>query len=581
MALIENTKGSIGLEATFKTAKGAVVAGKFRLKRGDVSVQTEPGTGAGKLRVEAPGRFVVLPDFFADDITFDAAKLPLKAVELPSENFVLHPTGDGDAIAMCIFENRQQDVKVTLAGEGEQRQVTGSEIGFEGKRIWVALLDAPRIWYMHDLKSADTGKVVPLGWKMPFPAQWRVDFTRPDGLNDSWDMLLQEKKNGRYTKPSWMGGGDQSFPTNRRRWNTVLGEFSYPCWIDSEGHGSLQPIKNKALKFAGPALVYPINRTDKTPLDAFTVIDVMRNTLGVGPCQHILDLEGQKVEYKGMATCESRDRLTAIYEKKQQKEKEKDAAKILDDALIFVKHIRGRITRYVEFGHKMRDYLAEQKKTHPELSEFIAEMEKLNGEIDRRVAKRAATIKTPEYVAKMNDDFRKNVLGYEGPDALKRCKVYAEALVKVGDNQDELSAECRWAVKTLRQRSAIMMALDPRVAPIATEIRTRTQEALRNPANHEGRATKHFLPLAAIDPHAFCSRKAAISMGLLHVENRLVRADRRVFPGMRRQRPCPTERRLRRISPRPPTEIRRRDAPSPCRHVQHGRQVRPPRRDTT
>ena len=41
-------------------------------------------------------------------------------------------------------------------------------------------------------------------------------------------------------------------------------------------------------------------------------------------------------------------------------------------------------------------------------------------------------------------------------------------------------------VKTLRQRAGILMALDPRVAPIAAEIRVRTQEALRSPANHEG-----------------------------------------------------------------------------------------------
>ena len=33
------------------------------------------------------------------------------------------------------------------------------------------------------------------------------------------------------------------------------------------------------------------------------------------------------------------------------------------------------------------------------------------------------------------------------PDALKKCKAYAEALVEIGDNQDELSGECRWVVK--------------------------------------------------------------------------------------------------------------------------------------
>src|SRR5205823_3150002 len=83
------------------------------------SVQAEPGTGAGKLRIECPGRFAVLPDFFADDLTIDATRLPLDAVDLPSENFVLHLTGEGDAIVMGVFENRRQDVRVTLSGQGD------------------------------------------------------------------------------------------------------------------------------------------------------------------------------------------------------------------------------------------------------------------------------------------------------------------------------------------------------------------------------------------------------------------------------------------------------------------------------
>ena len=486
VALTENTKTGACLEASFKTAKGTAAAGKFRIKRGEMGVQAEPGAGAGKLRVECTCRFVVLPDFFADDIAIDATKLKPSTVELPSENFVMHMLGKGDAIAMCVFENREQDVKVTLAGEGAARVVTGSEIGLEGKKVWVSLLEAPGIWHTHEITAQDAGKVVPLDWKMPFPAQWRVDFPKANDLTDSWEMLLQDKPNGSFTKPSWMGSGEDTLRRSRKRWNTVLGDFSYPCWTEADAKGYLQPLKSKVLKFQGTALLYPINRVKQTPLDAATVVDVMRNTLGTGPCEHILDIGGQKVEYRGMATCESRDRLTAIYEKKQQKEKRADADKILDDALIFVKHIRGRIERYVEFGHNMRDYLAEQKKAHPELSDFITEMEQLNAVIDKRYAARKSNIKTPEYVAKMNEDFRKNVLDYDGRDALKRCEKYAEALVEVGDNQDELSGECRYAIKTLRQRAGIMMALDPRVAPIATEIRKRTQETLRNPANHEG-----------------------------------------------------------------------------------------------
>src|SRR5262249_7689813 len=96
VALVEKPKAGACLEASSRTARGAAVAGRFRLKRGEVAVQSEPGAGAGRLRVECAGRFVVLPDFFADDIAIDATRLPLGTVELPSENFVLHLTGQGD-----------------------------------------------------------------------------------------------------------------------------------------------------------------------------------------------------------------------------------------------------------------------------------------------------------------------------------------------------------------------------------------------------------------------------------------------------------------------------------------------------
>jgi hypothetical protein len=486
VAVVENTRGAACLEATFQTANGTGVAGKFRIKRGDVSVQAEPGTGASKLRVECPGRFGVLPDFFADDITFDATRLPLDAVELPSENFVLHLAGKGDAIAMCVFENRQQDVKVTLSGRGDRRLITGSETGFEGKKIWVALLEASQIWHTRELDSADTGKVLPLDWKMPFPAQWRVDFTRSDDLTDSWEMLLQEQKDGEYIKPSWLGSAEETIGRDRNRWNTVLGEYPYPCWSDPNRRGYLQPLKSNVLHLRGPVVVYPINRVTRTPLDIYTVVDVMRNTLGVGPCQHILDIEGQKSEYKGQATCSVRDILTPIYERKEQKTKRAEIEKTLDDGLTFVKHIRGRITHYVAFGKMMQKYLADQKEAHRELSESIAELERLTREIDSRVAAYGDKIKTPEHVARMNEGFRRYVLDDDGPDALKQCQAYTEALVEIGGNQDELVGECRWVVKALRQRAGILIALDPRVAPIASEIRARTQEALRNPADHEG-----------------------------------------------------------------------------------------------
>jgi hypothetical protein len=482
VALVEHGKGGATLEIA---GKGAAV--RLKVKKGDVTVEAQPLERAEKLRVECPSRFIVLPDFFADDIVIDARKIPASSAEIPSENFLLQLAGKGEAIVMTVFENKEQDVRLSLTGAGDDRVAAASEIEFgKNRKIWVSVLEAPQIWHVKEVKPEDAGKIVPLEWKMPFPAAWRCDLTRSNDLADSWDMLLQKEKDGDFLKPSWMGGGPEKVPATRKRWTTVLGSFIYPVWSDADRNAFLQPLKHDRLAFRGPAVVYPVNRVESTPLEAFTVIDLVRNTLGAGPCEYLLDLEGNKAEYKGRATCSSRDNLKRIYTAGEQKAKRAEVEKILQDALIFVKHIRGRITRYVDFGHKIREYLAEQKKARPELKELIAELEKIAEEIDVRFKAREEKMKTPDDVAKMNDDFRRDVMDYEGPDAVEKCMKYALALVVIGDNQDELSGECRWVVKALRQKAGLLMAADARMAPIAAEIRSRTQEALKNPAGHEG-----------------------------------------------------------------------------------------------
>ena len=62
-------------------------------------------------------------------------------------------------------------------------------------------------------------------------------------------------------------------------------------------------------------------------------------------------------------------------------------------------------------------------------------------ELDAHFAEREERIQSPEKVARMNDDFRNNVLDYEGADALERCQKYTAALVRIGGNQDKLVSE--------------------------------------------------------------------------------------------------------------------------------------------
>src|SRR5207247_7761028 len=135
---------------------------------------------------------------------------------------------------------------------------------------------------------------------------------------------------------SLLGAGEDRLEPNRSRWNTVLGRFPYPCWSDPDRKGYLQPLGNKMLQWQGPVVIYPINRVKQTPLDAYTVVDVMRNTLGVGPCEHILDVEGQRTVYQGRPTCGVQGLLEEIYQAKQQKNKRAEVEKHLNDGLAFV-----------------------------------------------------------------------------------------------------------------------------------------------------------------------------------------------------------------------------------------------------
>ncbi|MCX5685444.1 MAG: hypothetical protein NT049_17445, partial [Planctomycetota bacterium] len=485
VAVAKNSPDAVAVDAVFAAAGGQKLAIRYELAMGQVFVKTEAREGTKALSVKAPCRFIVLPDFFADDIVADAVDIPVPAAELPSENFLLHMLGGGEAVLMTVSTARDEDVRVTLAGQGDKRTFAASRIAYgkDGK-VWAAVLEAPGIWHKRDVAKAEADKIVGMEWKMPYPAQWRLDWRQADRLTGSWEMIL-ERPGGEFLKPA-VFGDDGTIPANRKRWTTVLGSFLYPCWVDKNGQGWMQPLKSKVLSFEGPALIYPINRVKKTPLDVFTVADIARATLGVGPCEYILDLEGQGSQYKGRATCANRDALRPIYEAKQQKAKRAEIERSLTEVMVFVRHIRGRIETYVDFGHKTLAYLQEQQKARPELAAFAAEMTPLCKAIDGYVEKRKDAIKTVDYSQAMCDEFRKTMLDYEGPDAYEKCKKFTGDMVEIGGNQDELVGECRMAVKIIRQRAAMAMALDPRCAEPAKEIRSRTQAVLRNAAGHEG-----------------------------------------------------------------------------------------------
>ena len=482
--IVENNSGGVSVEAAFQ-AEGKPLALRYELKTGQLFVKTEPKEGVRALRVEAVCRFAVLPDFFADDIMLDATELPIARAELPSENVLLEMLEGNDAVLANVWTQRDEDVAVTLSGQATGKKIADAEIQYGAKgNVWVAVMTAPQIWHMRNIHRVDTGKVIPLEWKQPFPAVWRVDWHRIDRLADSWEMIM-ERPDGTFSKYGWFRGSE-TIAATRKRWATVLNEYYYPCWIDKTGQGRLQPQNfDGHLPYEGPALIYPIMRLDSTPLTAYTVVDVVRATLGVGPCEYILDVEGQQSHYTGIATCACRDTIMPIYARHQQVQRTAEIEKALIDVMIFVRHIRSRIETYVSFSHDLSKYLADYRQAHPDLDWQVGRLERLTKVVDDKYRAAKVKIKTPDQTQELVNAFREAHLADESPQAVEKCKEFTTALVEIGGSQDELAGECRQAVKVLRQQAGLSMATDERLVEVAREIRKRTREVLRSPARHE------------------------------------------------------------------------------------------------
>ena len=178
-------------------------------------------------------------------------------------------------------------------------QIGGCEIqAAADKPIWVACLEGAGLW--HEQTAIPPGKKGRLSdWKPPFPAKWRLDVLQGSGET--------------VVKLAW----------RRRRPST---------------------------EFAGPAsaramLVYAMDRSQATPLTTFTPIDILRGTLGVGPCQYILQTEGLASDANPTP-----DNVMTWIEKQFSRKKEKKSADEIRERLAqMVEHVgqaQARIDQY-------------------------------------------------------------------------------------------------------------------------------------------------------------------------------------------------------------------------------------------
>jgi hypothetical protein len=405
--------------------------------------------------VQGETRWVVVPDFFGDDMVFgpfDPARLPRHRLRLPTENFVLNLMDQGSAQVMCVWQSAKQEATAVCSESVKPPIMAGCEIqAAKDKNIWVACLEGTDLWHERTIAAKEEGAAVTLDWKPPFPAKWRADLL--GGAVQSW--YFRDPDNAGEALP----GAKQP---------------DHPCCFEA-GRAVVHWPKGLPTTPGHEAslLVYAMDRNQATPLTAFCPIDILRNTLGVGPCQYILQTEGLASD-----TNPTPDSVMTFVEKQFKQKKQKKAATEIRELLgQMVEHVGqadARLERYRRFAAEART-LCEAAGAGKPLPAGSVNLAAIAGQLEQ-TAVRATSAHHPARAKQLADA----TAALTGKDnALGEVEALGEELRLLGAAQDRALANCRMAARWLKQSAAMMIEDEPHSTETAKKVQTLAEQMLQ------------------------------------------------------------------------------------------------------
>ncbi|MBA4387780.1 MAG: hypothetical protein C0404_07355 [Verrucomicrobia bacterium] len=486
------------------------------LGMGRAYAEIKPVKGLKAVALGVPTRFAVMPDFFAMDVALDARHVKQdKAVAL-ADNFYLMPLDGGNAMAFCVWpgadpkeQTREESVvEFTVGGEGEARKFTESRAYFPGsKPVYVALLEGTNCWRYEDVTSQTMDQAVKIDWKRPFDARWRATFMTMDGkLVPGWNVSIISYF---FPDPKKFGTGgwyfDEAINSGMGYRNGMpqgdtqgLGNYVHQCWFKQDEtwlylwkkpFGRSPPMDGKFES----VIIYPLDRAKDTPITELALADVVKQTLGVGPCEYILDKEGavwayhggtNKMHFEG-ATCGNWDwhlnpRLNEWKSKGSLDAKKKqEVVWLIEDMGTFIAAVNKRMHAYDDFRKTVKGLCDAAKKGGKEDAALAAALEgDLNAmqqtlsnlpEFDKGLARWQETLSKMQELAKSSEEFKPEL------SSIGNVRGHAE-------NQDNTIAGCRRCVNMIKQKAGVAVnEAGSGSTSLAVKIREECRKVLRKP----------------------------------------------------------------------------------------------------
>jgi len=353
--VLRNAGHEAVVEYATGTQRDATLKVAYRVAGGKHWIEAKPIENAGGFGIGIKSRLVVVPSEFGEDFICDSLKQKAgSTVPIPRDNLVIGLDDDGNFMSVITYPSIDQagdiligdDEAVSNRGRRVYRSVSAINARFEGKSIFVGLLDDQDNCHFERISRiySSSGQYIS-DWKPPYPGTWR----------------LGGRVRGRY------------------RINDVTGDhFTFACsWS-----GTFEYLH-----------MYLYARTEDTPADVVTSMDIYRETLGTGPNAYLLESDVCKGIQKRTKRTKHRDVCGTVNDLKETWKDhldriEKDPnyiSNLTEDAKAIMERLENRWTEYRTFVVALGQICAEMeaKQGTAEYRQFANSIRKHQVELEK------------------------------------------------------------------------------------------------------------------------------------------------------------------------------------------------------
>jgi hypothetical protein len=420
-------------------------------------------------------RYGLLPSFAGTDICYAPPKMPIgKEFSIPSTQWFVGLADGNESMLVAVWESDTQAVSLGLSGEGESRLIDSLSIATETNGFSLSLVEHPGLWHQEPLKEDWLGEYVPIGWERPFPARWQSQFFVTPGGEPSF-------------RAPYM---DYSFPiadAKTRMWGVWFEDWNhYPFYFD--GRRTMFHFEKTFIP-TGNALIYFLQ---PAAADLYSPCEIVEQALGQEKAAALFDFDANQIRKLKYSTpdlfmydrpvCATTTRLSKI----KQQEKASVGVNLATHLYEFIREIRGRVDQYRSFFSQVQDHLASEKSAHPELQDYLTEMEGLVAMAQTRSKEIYAT---PLTAVEKKTDAMKQLLQEGKGDGFDCGELDVRG---PAGSQDDLCRHYNRLVMRLAQTAALKCGDSPAKAVIAKYIWDQSRAVLRQPTRWESRRTLYF-----------------------------------------------------------------------------------------